>query len=190
MSVVFWNRKFVWMILIASLAFNAGVGVTFGVRTYRKHVASRWWGDHKPPEDCKHGRSDFLRDLGLSAGQEELMQAARAEMFEDLHGLRSELSQKRQALTDLMTVAEPDMEGIAAQLNEIALLRERMDQRVVNHFLYMRQQLEPDQLEVMDEMIRRTFSRGGPGFSRHGGPRDQHRGPWSEKREPARDSQE
>lgn len=190
MSMEFWNRKRVWMILIASLAFNAGVGVTFGVRTYRKHVASRWQDDHEPTKDCKHGRPDFLHDLALTAGQEELMHAARTKMFEEVHGLRSELGRKRQALTELMTVAVPDSEGIAAQLNEIARLRERIDRRVVDHFLYMRQQLEPAQLEVMDEMIRRTFSRGGPGFSRHGGPRGQHRGPWSGKREPTHEGQE
>ena len=34
-----WNRKSLSWLLIASLAFNTGVGVAFGVLTYRKHAA-------------------------------------------------------------------------------------------------------------------------------------------------------
>jgi hypothetical protein len=48
-----------------------------------------------------------------------------------------------------------------------------MDRRVVEHFLDSKSFLEPPQHERFNKMIRRAFSRGGPG----GMGRDGHRGP-------------
>ena len=163
------RRNWLTLLLIASLAFNVGVVATFGVMTYRKRAEPP---DHGP-RGQGHGRPDICKMLDLTEEQDAQMQASRRAMREEVRELRREIREENLALTDLIGALEPDRELIAAQLGKIASLREQMDRRVVEHFLDSKSFLEPAQHEMFNKMVRRAFSRGGPG----GMGRDGHRGP-------------
>ena len=176
-----WNRRSLSLLLIASLAFNIGVGATFGALAYRKYSASDILGQ---PRDRRGGPGRFgaLGRLNLTPDQETQMTEAREKMIELVRELRQELKQENRVLTELMVAPEPDREAITAQLSRVASLREQMDRYVVEHFLNTKQLLAPEQHEAFNEMIRRAFARGGPGGGGHGGPRGPHKGPGRGRR--------
>jgi hypothetical protein len=108
-------------------------------------------------------------------------------MMEFVHQIRQDLDGEIDVLTQLMAADEPDREAIAAQVGKIASLREQMDIRVVEHFLIVRPMLDPDQQETLNRMIRRAFSRGGPGRGGLGGPHGPRKGPGHGRRGPSHD---
>lgn len=175
------NRKAVWLALIASLAFNAGVGTTFGVRTYRKYRSPCPQRDHQPCRDgpCRFGS---LGMLDLTPEQHAQMKAARGKMMESGCEVRHEVREQIEVLTELMAASDPDREAIAAQVSKIARLREQLDRRMVEHFLDAKHMLDPDQQGAFNELIRRAFSRGGPGRAGHGGPCGHGKGPGRGRR--------
>ena len=151
------HRNGFWLLLIMSLAFNAGFGTTFGVRTYRHHG-----------QEGGHGDGTSLRNvrekLNLTAEQEAQMEAAREKLLGQIQELREKLSVEKEALADLVTVSEPDRAAVARQLDEIAALRRQIQHQVVEHFLEVKELLRPDQGEGFDEIIRRhIFRHGGHG---------------------------
>jgi Spy/CpxP family protein refolding chaperone len=178
MSREAWSRASLWLLLIASLAFNAGVGVTFGVLTYRQYAAPDE-GERAPresrrgPRERGHGRclARLIEKLDLTPEQAAQVRTAEEKMREDIHALRRELKNEDEALAELMSAPQPDREAVAAQLDRIALLRGTMQKQVVEHYLDMKKLLGPDQQEELNKMIRRVFSRGGPGGGGPGGPR-------------------
>ena len=163
---------------MASLAFNVGVGGTFGVRAYQNHWEAGAPGG--PEGVCadgsgRHGQR-LSELLGLTPQQADQMSAARQEMKEAGADLRRELHQADQTLADLMAAAEPDREAIDGQLARIGELRHQMQHHLVDHFLKVKELLEADQQETFNDIIRRrmvSYDRYGPG---HGGPRGHKRG--------------
>ena len=177
-----WSRKSVWLLLIASLAFNAGVGVTFAVLSYREHAEpGRDEGDRPGPRERGPGPHlrGLVEQLDLTPDQAEQVQAAEETMLERVHELRRSLRQESEALAELMAAPQPDRQAIAARLGAIASAREQMQGHLVEHYLDVKELLDPDQSELFNETIRRVFSRGGPGRGGpgrggHGGPRGPH----------------
>ena len=164
-----WSRKSLSLLLIVSLAFNIGVGVTFGVMAYRNLTTPR--RPHRPGDGP--GRFHSLKELNLTPEQESQMKAAREKMIGRAHELRRAVKEEHKVLTDLMAAPEPDREAIEEQLSKIAVVRQQLDRHVVEHFLDVRGFLDPDQQEAFNKTIRRAFSRGGPGARGLGG----HHGP-------------
>lgn len=167
------NRNSVLILLAASLAFNAGVGVTFGIRTYRRCYCS---------EDCpKRGdgpcRFGLFHELDLTPEQEAEMDAARKNLKQRCRELREEVRSEADVLAELIAAAEPDHEAITTQVDKVARLRKHLDQRMVEYFLDIKQTLDPQQHEAFNEMIRRALARGGPGRRVLGGPREHPRHP-------------
>jgi Spy/CpxP family protein refolding chaperone len=169
------------LLLIASLAFNVGVGATFGALAYRKHSTPSMRGDRKEHRGGP-GRLGVLKRLNLTPDQEMQITEARGKMIELVRELRHELKQENRVLTELMVAPEPDREAITVQLSRVTSLREKMDRHVVEHFLNTKQLLAPDQHEAFNEMIHRAFSHGGPGRGGHGGPRGPHDRPGRGRR--------
>ena len=179
-----WSLKSLSLLLIASLAFNVGVGVTFGVQAYSKYATPDRPDGQRRGRGPGHGPRGMhgLEKLNLTPAQRAHMEAARDNFFGRVHELRRAIREQHDVLTDLMSPAEPDREAIAVQIDEISRLRAEMDRSVVEHFLDMKRLLDPEQHEAFNDMIHRAFSRGGPGhgpFGRHGG---RHKGPGYGKR--------
>lgn len=159
------RRNGFWLVLIVSLAFNAGFGTTFGVRTYRHYSGHG--------ENRGRGSMQRLREkLNLTPEQQARMDAAIDGLLRQTDELRRELDTETEALAGLVTAPVTDRAAIAQQLDSVASLRQRIKRGVVEHFLELKELLRPDQREVFDEVIRRhIFSHPTHG---HGGMGDAH----------------
>jgi Spy/CpxP family protein refolding chaperone len=167
------QRKALGLVLLASLAFNVGVGATVGVRAYQ-HV--------REPDDDKHGKHPgrWLRqELNLTAEQQESFDAARTDLMTGLRDLRAQIKGQHDQLADMMAEAEPDRQGIDEQISKVSALHEEMQRRLVEHFLDLKPLLDPDQQKKFNETIHRVMSRHGHkhrGHGGHGGRRHRNRG--------------
>lgn len=155
-------RNGFWLVLIVSLAFNAGFGTTFGVRTYRHYCDRSGNGGGR-------GSMQRLREkLSLTPEQEAHMDATRDVLLQQIDELRRELDTETEALAELVTSSNLDREAIGQQLDSVASLRQQIKRGVVEHFLELKGFLRPDQREVFDEVIRRHIFSHRPRSQRHG----------------------
>ncbi|MCP4249921.1 MAG: periplasmic heavy metal sensor [bacterium] len=170
------GRKKWWLVLIASLAFNGGVGTTHGLRAYRQHC-ERQRHDDRGPEGWRGSCGRLTERLGLTPEQAEQFESAWQTFKTEARTVRSELREADDALADLIAAPEPDAEAIEAALVRIAELREQMQRDVVDHFLALKQLLDAEQQESFNKMIRhrlRSYDGHGRGF----GGKPGHKG-WS-----------
>ena len=142
-----WHRNGLWLLLIVSLAFNAGFGTTFGVRTYRRHCG----GGAGEPGTAYRGLAE---SLNLTPEQAAQMKAAKEELLRQVDAVRQELTVERDALAELLAAAEPDRAEIAARLERIGALRQRVQRTVVDHILHEKGLLNPEQASAYSETIR------------------------------------
>jgi len=166
-----WNRHWLWLVLVASLAFNAGVGATAGVRAYHRYAGAPPSDEASPGRGAQH----LMQSLDLTPEQQAQLQTCGKELRGRHCLLRDEIREETDRLAKLLSTAHPDREAVAAQVHVIADLREQLDRDMVDHLLEVRGrlQLQPAQHEAFNEVIRRTLHRGGHGDR---GPRGHHRG--------------
>ncbi len=170
------RSKILWTVLLASLAFNAGVGGTLAVRGIQ-HRAERGPIDghrrRKPPEII----SDFF-PAGSSGRR--MMIEERDSLRKELFETRREMFSEQRKLAELMTVDPENREAALEQLERVINARSEMQRRVVTHFLDMRDRLDtPQQRDAFRDhvkhMLRHVFEgpgRGrGPGWGRGMGER-------------------
>lgn len=143
-------------ILVVSLAFNAGFGTTFGVRTYQRQ---RCGGGH----GGRAGFGNLHEKLNLTAEQEVQMEAAKEKLLGQIDRLREELGVETAALAELVIAPHADRTAIALQLDRAASLRKQIQGQVVEHFLEVKDLLRPDQCEAFDEIIHRHIFQHGEG---------------------------
>jgi Spy/CpxP family protein refolding chaperone len=172
------RRNLLWSFLIISLAFNAGFGTTFGVRSYRHPGRG---GGPGPGAPCQ----GFRDRLNLTAEQEARMNAARERLFLQVAEVRRRLAAERETLGSLLAASEPDRNAIGLQLDRITELQRQLQQHVIDHVFEEKEVLSPEQREAYNEVIRqRVCPWGGrgpeglpggceisPGHGRRHGPR-------------------
>ncbi|MCH7813885.1 MAG: periplasmic heavy metal sensor [Planctomycetes bacterium] len=170
------GHKTWWLVLIASLAFNGGVGATHGLRAYRQHC-ERGQHDERGPAGWRGSCGRLTERLGLTPEQAEQFESAWQAFKTEARTLRSQLHDADDTLADLIAAPNPDEQAIDASLVEIAGLREQMQRGVVDHFLALKQLLDAEQQENFNKMIRhrlRSYDR----HSRDFGGQPGHKG-WS-----------
>ncbi|MCP4593509.1 MAG: periplasmic heavy metal sensor [bacterium] len=159
-----WLRsRWVWLLLIGSLAFNAGMGTTFGVRAYSRHC-------ERPCGSRQRGHEAFLEQLGLDVDQRAEVKADGDRLHAQMRELHQTLAEESATLASLLVSVEPDRSLIDAQLDRLTELHRQKQVQTVEHFLRFSQLLNDDQRAVFEQKLRRMFSRGGPGhrgFGRH-----------------------
>ena len=175
------RRRPIWLILIASLALNAGVGATVGVRAYR---------NYRGPYECGRGpgRGSLVDELDLTPEQAAQVEADRLEMFEGIDEVQQQLRQTHETLAELMAAPEPDREAISEQISRTSALHEQKHRRLIEHFLGIKQLLDADQQKTFNETIRRTFGRYGCDKRGFGGPHGPRNGPGRGWRGPSHGS--
>lgn len=180
------------IVLLASLAFNAGLGVTFGVRAYnrtsqpsqpcdRRGGGDRTGGD-RPGGGDREG--DFFEALHLTDEQRAQFKTDREQLMQSLSPFFDQLRSASKAVTDLMSAEEPDRQAIATQLDQVAAIRRQMQQTVIESVLQSMSHLDAEQRKVFNEKFLPWVPMlggwgpgpGGPGGA--GGPGG-HRGPSS-----------
>jgi Spy/CpxP family protein refolding chaperone len=172
----FLRHKGVWVLLIASLAFNIGLASTFGVRAYQNfRPPCEPDGPGGPPRG-DHGL--MAERLGLTPQQAEQLSEIKRKFMDQADQLHEEREQAHQDLADLIAADQPDEGAIAAQIKVLTDLMGEMNVELAHHFLEIKALLTPEQNAAFNEMIRDRHTRGGgPGhFGRRGGPRGRMRG--------------
>ena len=174
-----WSRKVGLVVLISSLAFNAGVGVTAGVRSYQERCERK---DRRP-----HGRhSDMMEALNLRPEQADRFGEARKAMFGEVREMRRTLREAHAALTELLLAEQPDRQAVTDQITAISALKENEQRRMIDHLLDMKADLDPEQVEAFDEILAQRMARwqrprggrgGRRGGHRFGPPGDHEQGP-------------
>lgn len=166
------HRNGFWLLLIASLAFNAGFGTTYGVRA----LGHRFDGAAAVRHPGPHG---LHQRLGLNPQQRVDIEASGERLFAQMDEIRREMRLEHEALVGIITAAQTDHAALARHLEKVGAMRNRIQQHVVEHFLEVKELLGPEQIESFHRMIRRhVYHHDDPGLPhgrlRHGGPR--HRG--------------
>jgi len=167
--------KGMWLVLIGSLAFNAGMGTTFGVRAYQHR--------HGGPPEFRHERRHraFLDGLDLRPEQLAKIEAEADALHAQMRELHGALADESAMLADLLVAVEPDREAITAQLDRLAEMHKEKQRQVVDHFLRVSELLDDQQRGAFEDAIRDTFLRfgaGRPGFGKQHPPHGKsgHRG--------------
>jgi len=142
------RQNWLWSVLIVSLAFNAGFGTTFGVRSYRHHCRGSRHGEDAP-------LASFHDALHLTPDQEGSVRAAKEKLFQQLDELDRAMTTERETLGRLLSASVTDEAAIDSQLDKIASLQRQVQRRVVDHLLEEKQMLSPGQLEAFNKIIRR-----------------------------------
>ena len=153
------RRNTVWLVLVASLAFNAGVGATFGVRTYRHYCDGAERAAKRPRAE------KFYEGLNLSAEQRAHIDASRKAMMERIGDLHRAYRARNEELAELIAAPETDPAEVQTRLDAMADMRGQIQRQIVDHYLQIKQVLGPEQQAGFDEMVRRGLlhERRGPG---------------------------
>ena len=157
------HRNGFWLLLIVSLAFNAGFGTTYGVHHLRNHFHGGKGGHHRGWGGL-HGR------LHLDHDQQTTIEASGEKLFEHMAELRHAMHNEQQAMAELITSEDPNDEAITAQLDKIGELHQGILRGVVAHFLEVKKLLGPDQIEDFHKMIRQHIYRHAGAGLEHGSP--------------------
>ncbi len=157
------RRRWLWLVLVASLAFNAGMGTTFGVRALDRRCGgpcpSGGYPDH----------AAILAELDLSPEQLAQAEAESGMLHADVRELCQALAVARITLADLLLADEPDQDAIADQLDTLASLDRQKQQHMVDHILRFSRILNDEQRDVFGNIVRRVFARCGEGYGDLGG---------------------
>lgn len=154
------HRNFFWLVLITSLAFNAGFGTTFGVRAFR----------HCDPTGEHGAKHDLHQKLNLTPEQELKMEASGQKLFAQADELHQQLYAETESLADLITAVDPDRAAIAVQQDKVSALRRELQRCFVDHLLEVKDLLSKQQMITFNEVIRQHVFQHG----RHGGMRGPH----------------
>jgi hypothetical protein len=163
MRAILDRRGLVGVLLVASLAFNEGVGVMFGMRSIEHGGGSAGVVSCGPESE----HADPLAALGLSPAQRGDFAASRERLITEQSELRAALHDEFDALARMLCSVEPDAIEVDRRLAIISGLRDEMMCGLLDHFGRLRSQLREDQLEMFEALVNRVLVGAGMG----GGPR-------------------
>jgi Spy/CpxP family protein refolding chaperone len=149
-----------WLVylVIFSLALNLG---TLGALVYFRL--------QPPPEPPLHfdgkppgGLMGFLHSLDLDPEQKKLVKQNFPAHRQQIKELRQQLNQQRQRLYELISQAQPNEPEIAAQITAINNLQNALEQEMARFLLQIKQNLKPEQQELLLQRVGQRLC--GPGF--------------------------
>lgn len=159
------KRPATWLtlVLIVSLAFNAGVGVNYGRKAYSDYCRHRdRERGERPPRPS--GWDEIYAKLNLTPEQMAVAKEKRDALFTDMRAQRSELAKETSKLNDLMLASDASPEAISAQLDAVMAVRRAMQQRIIDHYASIRAVLTPEQQQQYADLLRERLTRS----ARHG----------------------
>ncbi|MGD2110354.1 MAG: periplasmic heavy metal sensor [Phycisphaerae bacterium] len=153
------------LVLIGSLAFNAGVGTTYGVRAFHRHA-----GEFGPHGGGRQRHRAILEEMGLRPEQIAKVEAEGEKLHAEMRKLHEAFATESAALADLLMADEPDRDAIAAQLDKLAEMHRTKQSVVVEHVLRFSELLDDDQRDAFEGSVRGIITRcgmGPPGSGKH-----------------------
>ncbi len=151
------ESRWVVICLIASLAFNVGVGGTFGARIIEHHFGKMHGGSHR----ARHSR--LHEQLGLSPEQEQRINTDAERVHPHIRQVFDDINRERAALVELLIARSPDRSAIASALDRLKEFQGQRQQLIVDHLLRFSNLLDDQQRDKCRDMVAELLGAKHPG---------------------------
>ncbi len=147
------RSKWLILILILSLAINAGVLVSMGYHYYVNASTPSL-----APCPMSPGDSHLYQSLGLSKVQLSKMEPLAQKFHARLAELGTLMERKKETLTDLLQ-KDGDPASIENLRKEMAGIQDKIQEEVIVHILESKKILDPNQQQRFFDLMRQNMSR-------------------------------
>jgi len=155
--------KWLILILILSLAINAGVLAFMGYHYYVNASTPS-----TAPCPMSPGDSHLYQSLGLSKSQLSRMEPVAQEFHSRLAKLGAAMEGKRELLLDLIAKGG-DPASIENLRREIASIQDEIQRDVITHITELKKIFDPDQQQRFFDLMRQSMARAQNPLSTSGG---------------------
>jgi Spy/CpxP family protein refolding chaperone len=157
------RSKWLVLILILSLAINAGVLVSMGYHYYVNASAPS-----TAPCPMSPGDSHLYQSLGLSKAQLSKIEPLAQKFHSRLAELGVAMEGKRELLVDLLA-KDRDPASIENLRREMANIQDEIQKGVITHITELKKILDPDQQQRFFDLMRQSMARAQNPLSTSGG---------------------
>jgi len=147
------KSKWLILILILSLALNAGVLVSMGYHYYVNASTPS-----SAPCPMSPGDSHLYQSLGLSNLQLSKMEPLAQKFHARLAELGARMEEKKENLTDLLQ-KEGDPASIENLRKEMAGIQDEIQKEVIDHIMESKKILDPIQQQRFFDLMRQSMTR-------------------------------
>ena len=147
------KSKWLILILILSLAINAGVLVTMGYHYYVNASTPS-----SVPCPMSPGDSHLYQSLGLSKLQLSKMEPLAQKFHVRLAELGARMEEKKETLTNLLQ-KESDPASIENLRKEMAAIQDEIQKEVIVHIMESKKILDPLQQKRFFDLMRQSMTR-------------------------------
>ena len=148
------RSKWFILILILSLAINAGVLVSMGYHYYYVNAST----PSSAPCPMSPGDSHLYQSLGLSKAQLSEMEPLAQKFHARLAELGARMEEKKENLTDLLQ-KEGDPASIENLRKEMAGIQDEIQKEVIVHIMESKKILDPIQQQRFFDLMRQSMAR-------------------------------
>jgi len=147
------RSKWLVLILMSSLAINAGVLVSMGYHYYVNASTPS-----SAPCPMSPGDSHLYQSLGLSKVQLSKMEPLAQKFHARLAELGARMEEKKKTLTDLLQ-KEGDPANIESLRKEMAGIQDEIQKEVISHIMESKKILDPVQQQRFFDLMRQSMTR-------------------------------
>jgi len=157
------KSKWLTIVLVLSLAINAGVLGSMGYHYYVNASTSS-----TAPCPMSPGDSHLYQSLGLSNVQLSKMEPLAQKFHGRLAELGSAMEERKETLTDLLQ-KDSDLARIENLRKEMAGIQDEIQKEVITHITELKKILDPDQQQRFFNLMRQSMTRAQSPLSTNGG---------------------
>jgi len=157
------KSKWLTIVLVLSLAINAGVLGSMGYHYYVNASTSS-----TAPCPMSPGDSHLYQSLGLSNVQLSKMEPLAQKFHGRLAELGSAMEERKETLTDLLQ-KDSDPARIENLRKEMAGIQDEIQKEVITHITELKKILDPDQQQRFFNLMRQSMTRAQSPLSTNGG---------------------
>ena len=157
------KSKWLTIVLVLSLAINAGVLASMGYHYYVNASPSS-----TAPCPMSPGDSHLYQSLGLSKDQLGKIDPIAQKFHSRITELGTTMEAKKELLVDLLAKGG-DPAGVENVRREMAGIQDEIQKEVITHITELKKILDPDQQQRFFNLMRQSMTSGQSPLSTHGG---------------------
>jgi Spy/CpxP family protein refolding chaperone len=157
------KSKWLTVVLVLSLAINAGVLVSMGYHYYVNASTPS-----SAPCPLSPGDSHLYQSLGLSTAQLAKMDPLAHKFHGRLAELGAAMEGKRELLVDLLA-KDGDPAGMENLRKEMAGIQDEIQREVISHIIETKKILDTRQQQQLHDLIKKSMASGKGPLSTNGG---------------------
>jgi len=158
------RSKWLSIVLVLSLAVNAGVLATMAYHYFRNDSVV-------PPAPCpmSPGDSHLYQSLGLSDLQLSKMEPLAQEFHGQLAKLGTAVEEKKESLVKLLSQKDVDPAKIEGLRKEMAGIQDEIQKEVITHIMDSKKILDAEQQQRFFDLMRQSMRGKNPWLIKTGG---------------------